>query len=116
MTGTTTQFNARMDSELKKAGDEALARIGLSPSAAVRALWAKAAARGKDLEEVAALLIPRSVAEKDDAVEVLERGWAGVDVFAAAFGIAYAPDNTCPDDATLLEEAWAEREHVRKLS
>lgn len=60
----TVQLNARMSRELKKAGDEALARIGLSPTDAVRALWAKAAKRGADLEEVAELLAPAEVSEK----------------------------------------------------
>lgn len=35
----TTQFNVRMDAVLKKAGDEALRRAGLTPTEAVRALW-----------------------------------------------------------------------------
>ena len=38
-----TQMNVRIDAETKKQGDRALARIGLSPSEAVRALWEFAA-------------------------------------------------------------------------
>ena len=34
-----TQMNARIDAELKEAGDTALARLGYTPSAAVRGLW-----------------------------------------------------------------------------
>ena len=34
-----TQMNTRIDAELKAAGDAALARLGYTPSAAVRGLW-----------------------------------------------------------------------------
>lgn len=46
MPGTTaaplarqTQMNTRIDATLKEAGDAVLARLGYSPSAAVRGLW-----------------------------------------------------------------------------
>lgn len=46
MPGTTsapqarqTQMNTRIDAALKEAGDAVLARLGYSPSAAVRGLW-----------------------------------------------------------------------------
>ena len=46
MPGTTaaplarqTQMNTRIDASLKEAGDAVLARLGCSPSAAVRGLW-----------------------------------------------------------------------------
>lgn len=57
--GATTsmvQINARLEQPLKQAGNAALASIGFSPSEAIRALWEKAARRGKDLEEVQMLL------------------------------------------------------------
>ena len=56
----TVQLNARLDRELKESGDAALSLIGFTPTQAVRALWEKAARRGKDLEEVAKLLCPSS--------------------------------------------------------
>lgn len=34
-----TQMNTRIDAELKEAGDTALARLGYTPSTAVRGLW-----------------------------------------------------------------------------
>lgn len=34
-----TQMNTRIDATLKEAGDAVLARLGYSPSAAVRGLW-----------------------------------------------------------------------------
>ena len=55
-TTDTVQINVRLEQPLKQAGNAALASIGLSPSAAIRALWEKAARRGKDLEEVQMLL------------------------------------------------------------
>ena len=39
MASTTAQINVRLDRELKEAGDRGLARRGISPSQAVRALW-----------------------------------------------------------------------------
>ena len=50
------QINVRLEQSVKDAGTDALANIGLSPSAAIRALWEKAAKRGKHLEEIRALL------------------------------------------------------------
>lgn len=35
----SVQMNVRLDSQLKEAGDAVLARIGMTPSQAVRALW-----------------------------------------------------------------------------
>ena len=46
------QINVRLDRELKEAGDRGLELIGITPSQAVRALWEKAAAGGKDAEAV----------------------------------------------------------------
>lgn len=44
----STQMNVRIDIETKRKGNEALAAIGYSPSAAVRAIWEKAAAHRTD--------------------------------------------------------------------
>ena len=43
MTTTAAQINVRLDADLKRSGDAALSRAGLTPSQAVRALWQLAA-------------------------------------------------------------------------
>ena len=45
--GSTVQVNARMSRQLRNEGDAALARIGLSPTQAIRALWEKASRLGE---------------------------------------------------------------------
>ena len=116
----TVQLNARMNRELKKAGDEALARIGLSPTEAVRALWTKAAKRGADLEEVAELLAPAEAAEekrKLDADSPFAETWEMMDELYRQVGAD--PRQTRRqdeiDDKELLEEALYERMAERGL-
>lgn len=43
MTTTAAQINVRLDPDLKRSGDAALSRAGMTPSQAVRALWQLAA-------------------------------------------------------------------------
>ncbi len=64
MSTATVQMNVRMPAELKAQGDAALASEGVSPSAAVRAVWEKAARRGADLAELMTLFRPQNVVEK----------------------------------------------------
>ncbi|WP_139652448.1 type II toxin-antitoxin system RelB/DinJ family antitoxin [Raoultibacter phocaeensis] len=59
-----TQMNTRIDSALKRKGDEVLAKHGYSPSEAVRALWEYAAAHGT---------IPDFMAEAETAAREAER-------------------------------------------
>lgn len=111
----TVQLNARMSKSLKESGDEALALIGFTPTQAVRALWEKASRRGKDLEEVEALLRgvgkdhARDVPDSDDA---LVESWTIVERTLASFDIDYGsyerPQNM-PGDKELLEQALCER-------
>lgn len=116
----TTQLNARMTPELKQAGDEALARIGLTPTAAVRALWEKAAKRGKDLEEVAQLLAPSAEAAATVANAKQESPFEPAREMVREF---YRQCGVDPDqvryseksDKELLEEALYERMVERGL-
>lgn len=82
-----TQLNVRIPTHLKEQGTEALASIGLSPSTAVRALWEKASKRGKDLEELANVLIGKAgeqgAARADDTVA---RGHALWDEYLGSAG------------------------------
>ena len=113
----TVQLNARMSRDLKKAGDDALALIGLSPSAAVRALWAKAAKRGEDLEQVAQLLTPveaaAPVSGDDDPFAEIH---AQMDTLYRQLGIDPSkPSIRDYDDKELLAEALYERMVERGL-
>lgn len=65
MPGTTaaplarqTQMNTRIDASLKEAGDAVLARLGYSPSAAVRGLWQFVADHQDDAASVRKVIEP----------------------------------------------------------
>ena len=82
--GATTsivQINARLEQPLKQAGNDALASIGFSPSEAIRALWEKAARRGKDLEEVQMLLSGEPHRDPDAAEKLAALEKARMHVF-----------------------------------
>lgn len=116
----TVQLNARMSRSLKQSGDEALALIGLSPTQAVRALWEKAARRGRDLEEVKALLCTDSHAdvEQSHIDETLADGRMIVEQTFAAHGLDYSRlsrSDDMPSDKELLEETLCERMAERGL-
>ena len=116
----TVQLNARMSRELKKSGDEALALIGLSPTAAVRALWEKASKRGEDLEQVAQLLAPtEAVKEKSatDSDNSFAETWAMMDEFYRQVGVDPYQTRRRDDvsDKELLEDALYERMVERGL-
>ena len=115
------QLNARIDRELKAAGDSALSLIGLSPSQAVRALWEKAARRGKDLEEVAQLLSPSAqrgsnAGASDEAQDVIRQGWELMDGVYASLGVDPELERDLPSDDDLLESALCERMAERGLA
>ena len=115
------QLNARIDRDLKTAGDSALSLIGFSPSQAVRALWEKAARRGKDLEEVAELL--SSTAERKpkegvptEAQDAIRQGWELMDGVYASLGVDPRAERDLPSDGDLLESALLERMAERGLA
>ena len=119
----TTQMNTRIDRDLKAQGDAALASIGLSASEAVRLLWKKASKRGKDLQEVASLLVEESRDAEADSVSeklaVARRGWELVPSFFESRGGRRAegvPNEPLVDDKELLAEAMFERLVERGLA
>ena len=59
------QINARIPAELKSRGDAGLARAGLTPTQAVRALWDLAASNVDKPEAVERSLFPDQVASAD---------------------------------------------------
>ncbi len=108
MNPATTQMNVRIPIGTKRAGDAALASLGLTPSAAVRILWEKAAQRGESLSEVASLLVPkkREQASNDPAL-------AGASIVSRAMSsLGFELDEvnvpTLSDDE-LIELALSER-------
>lgn len=107
----TTQMNIRIPQGLKKAGDEALAQIGLTPTLAVRALWEKAAQRGENLQEIVQLLTPTKTSEPESTT--LQDGWSITQRFLAQYGQA---SQATPTDDELLEDYWLERLEERGLA
>ncbi len=112
----TIQLNARLDKDLKSSGDAALALIGLSPTQAVRALWEKAARRGKDLEEVAELLssntLHNTATEEPEIEDIIKQGWDFMDQAYASLGIDPSITRDYSDDELLsiaLEDRLTER-------
>lgn len=93
--GPMTQLNVRIPTRLKEQGGAALESVGLSPSAAVRALWEKAAKRGKDLDEVEQLLVgepERPAAPQED--EVVARGHALWSTYLTGEGSSFAAEES----------------------
>lgn len=52
----TMQLNTRLSSELKTAGDQALAQAGISPTKLIRLVWSKVAAGPSDLQQLLQVL------------------------------------------------------------
>ena len=74
MTTTAAQINVRLDADLKRSGDAALSRAGMTPSQAVRALWQLAASladRPGALEDI--LLPSRARAEQREREKAAKR-------------------------------------------
>lgn len=106
MASATAQINVRLDRDLKQRGDAALAEMGISPSDAVRALWAKAAMRGKSLEAVKKLLFasdesPATMGETSP----VRQGWALADGFYESAGFDHA-------QGQLEDQPWDELYHA----
>ena len=96
-TPTTAQINVRLDRALKEAGDAELARMGISPSQIVRALWERLSLGGERLAEVRRVLFRADEAVGEDwpaspeALDRLDRSW---DQFAMALDLdlsSFAP-------------------------
>ena len=62
-----TQMNTRIDARLKEAGDAVLARLGYTPSAAVRGLWKFVADHQDDASAVHAVIAPDAASALTDA-------------------------------------------------
>ena len=109
--GETTQMNVRMGKRLHEDGVKALASIGINPSEAVRALWAKAARRGKDLAEVRRVLAGAvEHPDVDKNVAAVRAGQQIVEQRAAQLGldVVSLPLDGFPSYDEIAEEARLE--------
>lgn len=121
------QMNVRIEADVKKQGDRAFERIGLTPSEVVRALWRYAsghAAEPEAMRQLMAELESGSTEYAEDEREqqrtLLEEGWALIDKFREEHGLVC----TVPDDVDermayydqLREEAYWERLAERGLA
>ena len=116
MTTTAAQINVRLDVDLKRSGDAALSKAGMTPSQAVRALWQLAASladRPGALEDI--LLPSRARAEQREREKAAKRKLElidqGSELFAAACresGIDMAKAQPS-DDEGLKRNAYADR-------
>lgn len=112
------QVNARMDSDLKRAGDAALAKAGWTPTQAVRALWSFAAKHADDPEKIASAFTSDGVAESVD-VERAERikqrrklAARGPKLMEEAYrsvGMPWPPDSSPLSHEELKEAAFIDR-------
>lgn len=123
----TVQMNVRIDEATKEAGDAAFARIGLTPSQAVRMVWEFAAQHVNDPEALRSLLDKlnknqengSASSEQTRRVEALHEGWALIDNFRKEHDLIC----TVPEDddermayyEQLREEALQERLEERGL-
>ena len=112
-TARQTQMNTRIDAELKEAGDAALARLGYTPSAAVRGLWRfvvdhqdDAAAVREVIEPGAASAFSDEAARKAIAISELRSLYAQT---ASELGIPERGDADLPSWDDLREDWYAER-------
>lgn len=119
-TTNMVQINARLEQPLKQAGNDALASIGFSPSAAIRALWEKAALRGKDLEEVQMLLSGEPHRSPDAAEKLASLEKARMHVFdiLEELGVKdpYTPPTGFESDKEALAAALMQRMEERGLA
>lgn len=79
--GRSVQMNVRIDAELKREGDYALAQAGLTPSEAIRAFYRLVADDADDPGKVRELLYPHRAGERDSSISALDHARAAVDGF-----------------------------------
>ena len=117
-----SQMNVRMESQLKVAGDNVLARMGVTPTQLVRAVWMKVAQGAEAFDQIVAVLAEEPAAvsgvsggEGPDAVsdEFEER----LQLFYCESGFDYSAYSSPTDDEweDLLLRERADREAERMV-
>ncbi len=103
----TVQMNVRIDEKTKEAGDVAFARVGLTPSQAVRLLWDYAAQHVNDPEackQLIAMIGEGSPAEEiPDPLASMAEARSAIDSFLETWGL----DGGMPKGHTNLAEYLA---------
>ena len=107
------QMNTRIEAGLKESGDDALLRLGYTPSAAVRGLWQFVAAHQDDPAAIRSVIDPASVSELSDegsrkahAASALRKMYERT---AADLGIAKEESAELPSWAALRAEWYDAR-------
>lgn len=113
----TAQVNARIDAELKREGDAALAAAGLTPTQAVRALWELAAQLKDAPGQLRATLFPneqqRERAAQDKELQrklkLAEEGANLMERFYRSSGLPWPPTTSELSYEELKELAYKEQ-------
>ena len=108
-----TQMNTRIDATLKEAGDAVLARLGYSPSAAVRGLWQFVVDHQDDAASVREVIEPDAVASLSDEAARKASAIAGLRSLYAQtaneLGIPGYGETDLPSRDDLREDWYDER-------
>ena len=99
----TVQLNVRMERSLRDAGNAALERKGISPSAFVRAVWERLAQRGQALEDAVELFLvePERLDEAPNGRSLVDQGQELYAILLRSTGL----------DAANLQDAYDGWEH-----
>lgn len=89
MTTAAAQINVRLDADLKRNGDAALSRAGMTPSQAVRALWQLAASLADRPGALEDILLPNHArAEQREREKIARRKLELIDQGSQLFATA----------------------------
>ena len=122
MPSATAQMNIRLLPQVKEAGDQALARMGVTPTEFVRSIWEKLAEDGEERSRLEAIALGQTEAsETNPQVEALARarrlyadGMARLRIDLSATGSDTAlEDDQKRTDRELCLEALAARMEER---
>lgn len=113
----TVQVNARIDAELKREGDAALAAAGLTPTQAVRALWELATHLKESPGQLRAALLPderqREQAARDKEIQrklkLVKEGASLMERSYRSNGLPWPPPTSELSYDELKELAYRER-------
>ncbi|MDM8271184.1 type II toxin-antitoxin system RelB/DinJ family antitoxin [Thermophilibacter provencensis] len=113
----TVQVNARIDAELKREGDAALAAAGLTPTQAVRALWELATHLKESPGQLRAALLPderqREQAARDKEIQrklkLVKEGASLMERSYCSNGLPWPPPTSELSYDELKELAYRER-------
>lgn len=104
-----TQMNTRIDARLKEAGDAVLARLGYTPSAAVRGLWRFVVDHQDDASAVHAVIAPDAASALSDAATQRVAATADLRALYAKTAVELGIPNKAPADLPSwddLRDSW----------